>query len=198
MVTRGGQLHKPLEPMNEPLIIQEIKSGNNNQLAEIYKAYRSEFVGWASSHFQCTKEEARDIYQASIITMYDNIIHEKLQQLNGSAKTYLFAIGKNKIMELRRADKKFDLNQEVQNIEIADEVDDEKQQKEKHLKIVQHCMEKLGEPCRTMLELFYYHNTDLNKLAETLHYKNGDTVKNLKSRCLFRLRELVTEELKKH
>jgi len=47
-------------------------------------------------------------------------------------------------MELRRADKKFDLNQEVQNIEIADEADDEKQQKEKHLKIVQQLHGKVG------------------------------------------------------
>ena len=101
-------------------------------------------------------------------------------------------------MELRRADKKFDLAQEVQNLDVADDQDDEKQQKEMHLKVVQHCLEKLGEPCRTMLELYYYHETGLDSLAEMLHYKNGDTVKNLKSRCLLRLRELVTQELKKH
>jgi len=86
----------------------------------------------------------------------------------------------------------------VQNLDVVDEPDDEKQQKERQLKIVQHCLEKLGEPCRTMLELYYYHETGLDTLAEMLHYKNGDTVKNLKSRCLLRLRELVTQELKKH
>jgi RNA polymerase sigma factor (sigma-70 family) len=184
--------------MTEPLIIDEIKNGNNAQLAEVYRAYRAEFVGWASSHFQCDKEEARDIYQASIITLYDNIIKEKLQQLNGSVKTYLFAIGKNKIMELRRADKKIDASRDVENIDLPDEPDNEKQLKERHLQIVQRCLEKIGEPCRTMLELYYYHNTGLEALAETMHYKNSDTVKNLKSRCLLRLRELVTEELKKH
>src|SRR6478736_7617851 len=124
--------------MIEPLIIQEIKNGNNTQLAEINKAYRSEFVGWASINYQCDKEEARDIYQASVIALYDNIINEKLQQLNGSVKTYLFAIGKNKIMELRRADKKFDLSQDAKNLDLVDEPDDEKQLKERQLKIVQH------------------------------------------------------------
>jgi len=185
-------------PMTEPLIIEEIKNGNNTQLAEVYKAYRSEFVGWASSHYQCDKEEARDIYQASIITLYDNIVKEKLQQLNGSVKTYLFAIGKNKIMELRRTDKKFDLTLDVKNINIEDQPDNEKQLKEKQLKVVQQCLAKLGEPCRTMLELYYYNATGLDELAGMLHYKNGDTVKNLKSRCLLKLRELVTQELKKH
>jgi len=42
----------------------------------------------------------------------------------------LFAIGKNKIMELRRADKKFDLSKEIEHLELADEVDEEKLQKE--------------------------------------------------------------------
>jgi len=76
------------------LIIEEIKNGNNTQLAEIYKAYRSEFVGWASSP-TCDKEEPRYL-SGQHHHLYDNIINEKLQQLNGSVKTYLFAVGKNK------------------------------------------------------------------------------------------------------
>ncbi len=180
------------------VIIESIKNGDKKELAELYKAYRNEFVGWASGHFQCSKEEARDIYQASIITFYDNIMREKLQQLNGSVKTYLFAIGKNKIMELRRAYKKFDLTKDVQNMDVEDLPDNLKQQKEKHLQIVQDSLDKMGEPCRTMLELYYYHEAGLDELAEMLHYKNSDTVKNLKSRCLVRLRELVMLEAKKH
>jgi RNA polymerase sigma factor (sigma-70 family) len=186
------------ETKQTTVIIEEIKNGNKKELADLYKAYRNEFVGWASSHYQCSKEEARDIYQASIITFYDNIMREKLQQLNGSAKTYLFAIGKNKIMELRRSEKKLDQTQDIQNLEVEDTPDNEKQQKEYHLRIVQECLGKMGEPCKTMLELFYYHETGLDALAEMLHYKNSDTVKNMKSRCLLRLRELVMLETKKH
>jgi RNA polymerase sigma factor (sigma-70 family) len=184
--------------MTESVIIEEIKNGNKKELAGIYKAYRNEFVSWATGHFQCTREEARDIYQASIITFYDNIMRERLQQLNGSVKTYLFAIGKYKILELRRADKKFGLNVDVQNIDVADEPDEEIQWKERNIELVRQCLEKLGEPCRTMLELYYYHETGLEALAEMMHYKNSDTVKNLKSRCLMRLRDLVTEREKKH
>jgi RNA polymerase sigma factor (sigma-70 family) len=184
--------------MSEPVIIEEIKNGNKKELAGIYKAYRNEFVSWATGHFQCSREEARDIYQATIITFYDNIMRERLQQLNGSVKTYLFAIGKNKILELRRADKKFDLNIDVQQVDLVDEPDHEVQWNEKNLELVRRCLEKLGEPCRTMLELYYYHDTGLEALAEMLHYKNSDTVKNLKSRCLMRLRDLVTEQIKNH
>jgi len=184
--------------MREALIIEEIKNGNKKELADIYKAHRSEFVSWATRNYQCTTEEARDIYQASIIVFYDNIVKEKLQHLNGSVKTYLFAIGKNKILELRRADKKFASEMTTDEFDVEDVKDVESEQKELHLQIIQRCLEKLGDPCKTMLELYYFHNTGLEELAEKLHYKNGDTAKNLKSRCLLRLRELVTLELKKH
>lgn len=184
--------------MRESLIIEEIKNGNKKELADIYKAHRSEFVSWATRHYQCSPEEARDIYQASIIIFYDNIVKEKLQHLNGSVKTYLFAIGKNKIMELRRADKKFVPEPASDDFDIADVTDVDSARKELHLQVIRQCLEKLGDPCKTMLELYYFHETGLEELATKLHYKNSDTVKNLKSRCLLRLRELVTLELKKH
>jgi RNA polymerase sigma factor (sigma-70 family) len=186
------------EPMREAVVIEEIKNGNRKELADIYKAHRNEFVNWASHQYQCTSEEARDIYQATIITFYDNIIKEKLLHLNGTVKTYLFAIGKNKIMELRRADKKFATNTTAAHLEIADRPDEDRERKELRLQVMQVCLEKLGEPCKTMLELYYYHHSSLEELAEKLHYKNSDTIKNLKSRCLARLRNLVTIEMEKH
>lgn len=184
--------------MRKTLIIEEIKNGNKKELADIYKAYRNEFVSWASGHYICTPEEARDIYQASIITLYDNIVKEKLQYLNGSVKTYLFAIGKNKILELRRAEKKFEHTLDDDGFDLEDVKDTANEQHEARIKIVQACLEKLGDPCRTLLELYYLNQTTLEELAEQLHYKNTDTVKNLKCRCLSRLRELVTIETKKH
>ncbi|MEK6780526.1 MAG: sigma-70 family RNA polymerase sigma factor [Bacteroidota bacterium] len=184
--------------MRESVIIEEIKNGNKKELADIYKAYRNEFVNWATNHYTCSYEEARDIYQSSIIIFYDNIIKDKLQHLNGSVKTYLFAIGKNKILELRRADKKFTPDLAIDDLDVVDIKDGEPERKELQLQIIQNCLEKLGDPCRTMLELYYFHEMGLPELAEKLHYKNSDTAKNLKSRCLQRLRELVTIEMKNH
>jgi RNA polymerase sigma factor (sigma-70 family) len=184
--------------MREALIIEEIKNGNKKELADIYKTYRNEFVNWAAHHYQCSPDEARDIYQASIIVFYDNIVKERLLHLSGTVKTYLFAIGKNKIMELRRAENKFTPDLAAKDLDQEEIQDGEAERKELHLQIIQKCLEKLGDPCRTMLELYYFHKTGLSELAEKLHYKNGDTAKNLKSRCLLRLRELVTIELKNH
>jgi len=180
--------------MNGASIIEMIKTGDKKSLADVYKAYRSEFVNWATAHYTCSREEARDIYQSVIITLYDNIVTNKLQQLNGSLKTYVFAIGKYKILELRRAGKKYNTHTAVEEMELEDVIDWEKEKKETDLLLVEKAMQKLGEPCKTMLELFYLHGMGLDKLAKHLDYKNSDTIKNLKCRCLIKLRQLITDE----
>ena len=180
--------------MNGTLIIETIKKGDKKPLAEVYKAFRSEFVNWATSHYVCTRDEARDVYQAAIITLYDNIQRNRLEHLNGSIKTYLFAIGKNKILELRRSDKKYSGHLQVEEMELEDVNDWESEKKENDFLMVEKALQKLGEPCKTMLELYYLHGMGLEELAKHLNYKNSDTIKNIKCRCLIKLRQLIVEE----
>jgi RNA polymerase sigma factor (sigma-70 family) len=182
--------------MNGSSIIETIRNGDKRPLAEVYSAFRSEFMNWISAHYTCTREEAQDIYQASIITLYENIHSEKLLHLNGTIKTYLFAIGKNKAMELRRHEKKINTHSDVEEIELEDIKDWEKDKRERDLVLVERSLKKLGEPCKTMLELYYLHGMGLEELAKHLNYRNANTIKNLKCRCLAKLRELMVEESK--
>ena len=183
--------------MNGSTAIELIRSGDKKSLEEVYKVYQTEFVNWASLHYTCTKDEAREVYQAVIITFYDNIQRNKLQELTGSLKTYLFAIGKYKILELRRAENKFSA-QPVEEMELEELKDWEQEKKENDLMQVEQAMARLGEPCKTMLELYYLHGMGLDELAKHLNYKNSDTIKNLKCRCLIKLRQLVTSSNPDH
>jgi RNA polymerase sigma factor (sigma-70 family) len=179
--------------MNGASIIELIKQGDKQPLADVYKTYRTEFINWATAHYTCTRDEACDVYQAVIITLYDNIKNRKLEHLNGTIKTYLFAIGKYKILELRRADSKFNIQATVDEIELAEVHDWEQEKKESDLYRVELAMQKLGEPCKTMLELYYLHGMGFDELAKHLNYKNSGTIKNLKCRCLARLRQIVNQ-----
>ncbi len=58
-------------------------------------------------------------------------------------------------------------------------------------------LDKLGEPGRTILELYYYHGKSMEEIAKMLHYKNSATAKNLKYKCLLRLKKICQKEQKK-
>jgi RNA polymerase sigma-70 factor (ECF subfamily) len=163
--------------------------GDLKGFEQAYLSYRDEFIMWANKNYYCDFEEARDVYQATVIQFYENVQSGKLTKLTSDLKTYLFAIGKNKIRELRDSGRRF---REMQDrYEVTE--DEDKVEKEVLFEQLESSLEALGNPCKRMLELYYYYKKSLTEIAETLEYKNSDTVKNLKYKCLGRLRKLYRQ-----
>lgn len=175
--------------MNKQNLLESMAQGDLKEFEEAYLSYRDEFIMWANKNYYCDFEESRDVYQATVIQFYENVQSGKLVKLTSDLKTYLFAIGKNKIRELRDAGRRFREMQEKYEV-IEDE---DKQEKEVLFEQLEASLDKLGDPCKRLLELYYYYKKSLIEIAETLDYKNSDTVKNLKYKCLGRLRKLYRQ-----
>ena len=171
--------------MNGQELIEAINRGDQKAFEQAYLAYRDEFITWANKNYYCDFEEARDVYQATTVQFFENVRSGKLTKLTSDLKTYLFAIGKNKIRELRDSGRRFREMQE--RYEPAEE--DDKVAKEVQLEGVELALEAIGDPCKRLLELYYYYKKSLAEITEILAYKNADTVKNLKYKCLGRLRK---------
>ncbi len=185
------------EPKNDLVVLEKIRNGDKAQLEVIYKAHKIEFVKWMGHQYQCSEDDARDLYQFAVITLYDNIKTEKLSELNSSIKTYLFAIGKNKFLEQKKEEVRYYRQMEEDPLEMPDigKWDDELY--EDSLQLVEKCLEKLGEPCKSLLELYYFHSLTMDEIAEKMKYKNRQTSKNLKYKCVNRLRKIYLEEYRK-
>jgi len=179
------------------LVIEKIRNGDKSELEIIYKSHKFEFISWLTNKFNCTEEEAKDVYQFAVLTLYENIKSERLSELSSSVKTYLFAIGKHKILEQRKASIKFIPKLDEQVIDVPEVGKWENEMYEESLQLVEHCLEMLGEPCKSLLELYYYHNMSMEDIADRMNYKNRYTSKNLKYKCINRLRRIYLEELKK-
>ena len=185
------------EAKSNKLVIEKIRNGDTTQLEIIYKSHKFEFISWLTNKFNCSEEEARDVYQFAVMTLYENIKSERLSELSSSIKTYLFAIGKHKILEEKKASVKFipKLDAQIADLPEVGKWDDEMY--EESLQLVESCLEKLGEPCKSLLELYYYHSMSMEEIADRMNYKNRFTSKNLKYKCINRLRKIYIEELKK-
>jgi len=184
--------------MDEQVIIEDIKNGNHQRLALIYRTYRSEFIAWLSSSYACSRDEAKEVYQVSILTLHENILNNKLSELSSSIKTYLFAIGKNKFQELRRADQLIAYTTNSNGLEIEEVENWEAIDKEHKLQLMERSLELLGDPCKTLLELYYFHGLSMEEITEKIGYKNSNTTKNLKCKCIVRLRKIFHQESQKN
>lgn len=95
--------------MEKHSLIDRIKNADaDKELRKIYTKYREEFLAWSINTHKCTEDEAIEVFQQTMIVFYENIIIGKLKVFTSKVKTYIFSIGKHKILELRREQKKND------------------------------------------------------------------------------------------
>jgi RNA polymerase sigma factor (sigma-70 family) len=177
--------------------ILRIKSDENKALSELYQYYKKEAVLWVQSEFHCTPEESMDVFQTGIIILYDNIISGKLSALTSDIKTYLFGIIRNKALEVVRYNQK--QHQMTHGEAWVHYVQSETHETypEGKLNAAVHALEKLGNPCKSLLEQYYYHDQSMEEIARALGYKNADSAKNQKYKCLKRLQSLFSEHIVK-
>ena len=170
--------------------IQELKSGNELVLKELYLQHQQACLAFVKKQYQMSDTDASDIYQDTILALYENILSGRLQQLESNVRTYILAIAKN----LCR--KKFSSSQkEVDALSAKLEylTEEETYSTEEELKIQQleSALEQMGEPCSSILKWFYYKRLGLKAIAEELGYQSTDVAKTQKSRCMKQLKKAV-------
>ncbi|SRR5258708_2205950 len=183
--------------MNDDLLVSQIKSGDQKILGQFYESCRSEFQRWIIKDFKCPVDDTKDIYQVAVLIVYENIQKGKLDHLTSSVKTYLFGVGKNLAHEwVRKAQRNlpFEPDQHIRSM-VEEETDHEVP--EQKLDLVYECLKKIGPPCRQLLEQFYFNRKSMAEITLVLGYKNADTAKNQKYKCMGRLRKSYEEEFAK-
>jgi hypothetical protein len=51
---------------------------NKEALADLYMKHRDEFLAWAANHYKLDRNEATEVYQASILALYENAASGKM------------------------------------------------------------------------------------------------------------------------
>ena len=175
-------------------ILKKIKEGDRKFLQEIYEQNRESFGMWAKRHYDVQEEVVADIYQKSFVALYYNIREGRLQNLKSSLKTYLFSIGKNMLREhfKDRFIGMIDINDEI----IAGQIDESVMDKYDHAyakDLAAKLLEKIGEPCKTVISLFYFQHFSTEAIAERMGYKNRSIAAKRKFICLQQLRAMMDQ-----
>ncbi len=175
--------------MEKDKIIQQLRGGQNQEaLRELYKGFPS--VDQFIRQHGGTKEDARDIFQESLLIFYRNAQKEDFT-LSCAASTYLFSIAKYLWKDqLRKNNRTGSFNQ----VEIAADSPDFTEEDAQH-KAMDEVLSQLGEKCNEILTLFYYQKKTMEEIAQALDYKNVDTAKVQKYKCLERAKSMVKSQM---
>ncbi len=176
--------------MNPVDWIDEIKNNEEEALTSIYKMYRDDCIYWLQKSYSCTRDEALDIFQSTLVILYDNVKREKLTKLTSDMKSYLMGIAKNKALEMIRTKKKSTYLKPLNSwVDYVNE-DQEEAILEEQLLAASKALSRIGDPCKSLLQYYFYQNKNMEEISELMGYKNADTAKNKKYKCLKRLQLL--------
>jgi RNA polymerase sigma factor (sigma-70 family) len=174
--------------MNNGDILEQLRSGQPGKtLGELYKAYPS-IRHFIKTHGG-TDDDARDVFQECLIVLFRNAQKNDFV-LTASVNTYLFSVGKylwKDLLKKKNREVRFTIT------DIPAEEIKSVQEEEMQLRWLDRILASLGEKCSEILQLFYYKKMSMEEIAAKLGYRNVDTAKTQKYKCLERARAMASE-----
>lgn len=167
------------------IILDKLRNGDDSPIFDLYKLYRNEFIVWSKSTYKATEEQAKDAFQEAVLDFHQNVITGHLTELSSTIKTYLFQIGKHKLLNIQKKESRMTYHDALHFIENGElETFMEEENKAYSQEQISKAIEKLPEDCQKVLKLFYFNEYDMESIARELNYKNADTAKSKKSLCM--------------
>lgn len=169
--------------------LEGLRSGNSELLSALYKKYYNIVLKFIVNN-SGTEEAAQDIYQETVIVLYENAQKPDFT-LNCQLQTYIYSVAKRLwLKQLKKNEKTFLLKEDEEN-EVVDVSDDLREyvQKETEIEKMNKSLVELGEPCATLIRDFYVHRLSMETIADKFGYTNADNAKNQKYKCLQRLKK---------
>lgn len=135
-------------------------------------------------------EDAADIFQESMIVLY-----EKSKDVNFSLqcqiKTYLYSVARRLWLKKMQQhyNRSVQLNDVTEFISAEEDLMDHDHQQQR-FQNMETALQKLGEPCRSIIEAYYIKNQNMQEIATKFNYTNADNAKTQKYKCMVRLKKL--------
>jgi RNA polymerase sigma-70 factor (ECF subfamily) len=178
-------------------IIKTIRAGDYKAIVTFYDQYKKEFVHWAIRKFPVTKDDALDIFQDTMIAFLKNIKRGRIEKFEHSVKSYLYAIGRHLLLNKVKFEKRYDNEIDENTVEkIMHEVLVFPDKVEHDAQLIDQLLNKLGEPCYTILKLFYYRNYSLESVAREIGSKGANVARAQKARCIKNLKDMFLQKIK--
>ncbi|MEO8720999.1 MAG: sigma-70 family RNA polymerase sigma factor [Ginsengibacter sp.] len=141
-------------------------------------------------------DDARDIFQEAMIVLFEKSKSGSFI-LSCRLQTYLYSICRR--LWLKKLQKQNRYNPSIESIEEIVPVEDEIESHEKmdsDLLLMANALQKIGEPCKSLLEAFYIEKKSMPEIAASFGYTNADNAKTQKYKCLVRLKKIFFTQYK--
>ena len=187
-----------LSLLTDEELLMGLADGSDNALAQLYRRYFPMVLHFVTTN-SGSEDDAKDIYQDVLIVLYEKVRGGSLE-LHCQLKTYLYAVGRRLWLKQLAQRSRFmvrDVETPLTDENVLEQLDndlDEHEERDRQFDLMTDSLDRLGEPCRTLLDDFYIQHLSMQAITEKFGYTNADNAKTQKYKCLMRLKKLFFSE----
>ena len=186
---------------NEQKLLEGLAQNDRKAIELIYKQHYGMVQSLILSN-SGYPDDARDIFQEAMIVLYEKVRSGSFE-LNSQLKTYLYSVCRRlwlkRLSQMQRLNQVQRLSPEVESLEEIIPVEEEldrHEQRNQDFVVMEHSLNSLGEPCKSLLEAYYLDKKSMVEIAGDFGYTNADNAKNQKYKCLMRLKKIFSQNKK--
>jgi RNA polymerase sigma factor (sigma-70 family) len=173
---------------SEAELVEGFKSGDRVILSYLYRQNYGAVKSFVLAN-SGTDTDARDVFQEGMMAAWNNLLKEQYESRESiGVEAYLIRICRFRWLErTRSAAFRYSSPLDEQDLHEPDNSFNRLIRKE-DIAEARQLLGRLGERCRKILYMFYYHKESMEKIAVEMDL-TPDSAKNQKYRCLNQLRE---------
>jgi RNA polymerase sigma factor (sigma-70 family) len=170
--------------------LNRLQTGNHVDWKQAYDDWRTPFLLYFHQQGVVDRDQVLTLFQDAMVVMFHNITTHKLEApLHSELRTYLFGIGKRLYWRMKGEAAKA-WKDDIPEIPVAPEVEDKEEQRHR-ADLVRRLLSQIGEPCRTVLDMFYLRGYSMEALAEEMELPSEGAARKKKFDCLKKMRDLL-------
>ncbi len=174
----------------ELILLKGLARNDKKSVEEIYK-HNFNLIQALIVNNSGTAEDAKDVFQEAMVVLYEKARSGNFE-LNCQIRTYLYSVSKRLWLKKLQQSNRFisDPGDEgMANVPVEDDLT-EHDEKETEYEMMHQSINKLGEPCKSLLEAFYFQKKSMQDIADGFGYTNSENAKTQKYKCLMRLKKI--------
>lgn len=182
-----------MEEIPDEVIIDMIASfderKNDEALTYLYKVTKPK-ISKLVLRYKGDQQQVDDVFHDGLIAFYNLIKAQKIEK-GTNVQAYLYSICRNIWSKrVKTKPKEVELDEKFNLFEI-DESDYETMVSKEREDLIKQMIANLGEECEKILLLFYFDQMKTKEIVKHMHYANDQVLRNKKSNCLKKLRDIV-------
>lgn len=181
--------------LQEVGLLKGLAAGDRKVIEGIYKDHFNMIQSLIVNN-NGSADDAQDIFQEAMVVLYEKVRTGSFE-LNCQLKTYLYSVSKR--LWLKRLQQNSRLWSQEIDPDTTIQVDEEiatHEKRDAEFELMSQAIQRLGEPCKSLLEAYYLKKMNMQDIALQFGYTNSDNAKNQKYKCLMRLKKLFFSEYK--